>query len=110
MPTTYYPSKQLNYHEIMAMNTCIYIVFLKTTASGPGGEINLNAGYDYRRLVEKVITGVYECNSFCKCHNTCLNRVAQRPLQSRLQVNWSNRFEVLLVLTYSFFFLKDVSD
>lgn len=31
-------------------------------------------------------TGIYECNSRCKCSRTCLNRVAQQPLQMKLQV------------------------
>ena len=44
-----------------------------------------NAGYQYRRLNQAVVTGLYECNSKCSCRKTCLNRVAQRPLQLRLQ-------------------------
>lgn len=43
-------------------------------------------GYTYRRLLEPVSTGIYECNSRCKCSQTCLNRVVQNPLQLKLQV------------------------
>ncbi|KAL1502081.1 hypothetical protein ABEB36_007279 [Hypothenemus hampei] len=46
----------------------------------------LSVGYTYRRLQEQVITGIYECNSRCKCSSTCLNRVAQNPMSLKLQV------------------------
>ncbi|XP_013143389.1 PREDICTED: histone-lysine N-methyltransferase eggless-like isoform X2 [Papilio polytes] len=45
-----------------------------------------DVGYVYRRLPEPLLSGIYECNSRCKCNNTCLNRVAQHPLQLKLQV------------------------
>ncbi|KAK4878375.1 hypothetical protein RN001_010881 [Aquatica leii] len=45
-----------------------------------------NVGYSYRRLPDPVATGIYECNSRCKCAATCLNRVVQNPLQLKLQV------------------------
>lgn len=59
---------------------------IQATAWGPSGKIDQNAGYQYRRLMENVVTGIYECNSQCSCRKTCLNRVAQRPLHLRLQV------------------------
>ncbi|XP_026322572.1 uncharacterized protein LOC113232150 [Hyposmocoma kahamanoa] len=43
-------------------------------------------GYVYKRLPEPLPSGIYECNSRCKCKSTCLNRVAQHPLQLKLQV------------------------
>ncbi|XP_063632703.1 uncharacterized protein LOC134803797 [Cydia splendana] len=43
-------------------------------------------GYVYKRLPEPLPSGIYECNSRCKCKQTCLNRVAQHPLQLKLQV------------------------
>lgn len=43
-------------------------------------------GYEYRRLPDYVPTGIYECNVRCKCSSNCLNRVAQQPLQTKLQV------------------------
>ncbi|XP_037949862.1 histone-lysine N-methyltransferase eggless [Teleopsis dalmanni] len=58
---------------------------------------NLNAsideiGYQYKRLYEHVPTGIYECNSRCKCKSNCLNRVVQHSLQMKLQVfKTSNR-------------------
>ncbi|XP_038219825.1 histone-lysine N-methyltransferase eggless [Zerene cesonia] len=45
-----------------------------------------NVGYVYKRLPEPLPSGIYECNSRCKCKSTCLNRVAQHPLQLKLQV------------------------
>ncbi|XP_068621901.1 histone-lysine N-methyltransferase eggless-like [Battus philenor] len=45
-----------------------------------------DVGYVYRRLPEPLPSGIYECNSRCKCKSTCLNRVAQHPLQLKLQV------------------------
>ncbi|XP_066149314.1 histone-lysine N-methyltransferase eggless isoform X2 [Euwallacea fornicatus] len=46
----------------------------------------ISVGYIYKRLQEQVITGIYECNSRCKCSSTCLNRVAQNPMSLKLQV------------------------
>ncbi|CAB3257516.1 unnamed protein product [Arctia plantaginis] len=46
----------------------------------------INVGYEYKRLPEPLPSGIYECNSRCKCKQTCLNRVAQHPLQLKLQV------------------------
>lgn len=43
-------------------------------------------GYEYKRLLEPVPTGIYECNSQCKCKSNCVNRVVQHPLQLKLQV------------------------
>lgn len=45
-----------------------------------------NIGYNYRRLPERVLTGIYECNKTCKCSSTCLNRVVQNPLSQKLQL------------------------
>ncbi|XP_046453809.1 histone-lysine N-methyltransferase SETDB1-like isoform X2 [Daphnia pulex] len=59
---------------------------IKATALGPSGKIDPTAGYNYRRLMQNVVTGVYECNSRCSCRKTCINRVAQRPLHLRLQL------------------------
>uniref|UniRef100_A0A182J3P8 Histone-lysine N-methyltransferase n=1 Tax=Anopheles atroparvus TaxID=41427 RepID=A0A182J3P8_ANOAO len=54
--------------------------------SKPGTPID-ELGYVYKRLDEPVLTGIYECNSRCKCKvNECLNRVVQHPLQTKLQV------------------------
>ncbi|KAL0130171.1 hypothetical protein PUN28_002046 [Cardiocondyla obscurior] len=53
-----------------------------------GGKVpNSAVGYIYKRLPEPVTTGIYECNSGCKCSmQTCLNRVVQHPLRLKLQV------------------------
>jgi len=45
-----------------------------------------DAGYSFKRLQENVPTGIYECNSRCRCKHTCLNRVAQQPLRNKFQV------------------------
>ncbi|XP_075732453.1 SET domain bifurcated histone lysine methyltransferase eggless isoform X2 [Rhipicephalus microplus] len=47
---------------------------------------NPNAGYHYRRLQEPLITGIYECNSQCRCSRRCYNRVVQNGLRARLQI------------------------
>ncbi|CAK9831696.1 Histone-lysine N-methyltransferase eggless [Anthophora retusa] len=53
-----------------------------------GGRVpNTSVGYVYKRLPEPVTTGIYECNSGCRCAiKTCLNRVVQHPLTLKLQV------------------------
>lgn len=43
-------------------------------------------GYNYRRLPDRVLTGIYECNKTCKCKSSCLNRVVQHPLTQKLQL------------------------
>lgn len=43
-------------------------------------------GYSHRRLPERVLTGIYECNKTCKCNSSCLNRVVQHPLSQKLQL------------------------
>ncbi|XP_059613968.1 histone-lysine N-methyltransferase eggless isoform X2 [Phlebotomus argentipes] len=43
-------------------------------------------GYTYKKLYDPVPTGIYECNSRCKCKMNCLNRVVQHPLSLKLQV------------------------
>ena len=37
-----------------------------------------------------MLTGIYECNSKCKCSKTCLNRVVQNPIRMNLQVFKTN--------------------
>ncbi|XP_034249281.1 histone-lysine N-methyltransferase eggless isoform X2 [Thrips palmi] len=60
---------------------------IQGSALYPGGVEDPNVGYYYKRLQERVITGIYECNEQCKCSKkTCLNRVVQHPLQLQLQL------------------------
>jgi len=59
---------------------------IKATAADAGGNVNPMVGYQYRRLQNGAITGIYECNSQCHCKKTCLNRVVQNPLRQKLQV------------------------
>jgi [histone H3]-N6,N6-dimethyl-lysine9 N-methyltransferase len=42
--------------------------------------------YEWKRLLYLVETGIYECNSRCKCSKRCLNRVAQNPIQVKMQI------------------------
>lgn len=73
-----------------------FVIFsLKATALGPSRKIDKNAGYQHRRLMQYVLTGIYECNSRCSCRVTCLNRVVQRPLNLRLQVYTGKIFEYI---------------
>ncbi|XP_008321419.1 histone-lysine N-methyltransferase SETDB1-B isoform X3 [Cynoglossus semilaevis] len=60
---------------------------LQATGCTPGGQINPNAGYLYKRLEECLPTGIYECNKRCKCcAEMCTNRLVQHGLQVRLQL------------------------
>nr|XP_020653844.1 histone-lysine N-methyltransferase SETDB1 isoform X1 [Pogona vitticeps] len=60
---------------------------IQATACTPGGQINPNSGYQYKRLEECLPTGVYECNKRCRCNrNMCTNRLVQHGLQVRLQL------------------------
>ncbi|KAM8794504.1 histone-lysine N-methyltransferase SETDB1 [Eudromia elegans] len=60
---------------------------VQATGCTPGGQINPNSGYQYKRLEECLPTGVYECNKRCKCNvNMCTNRLVQHGLQVRLQL------------------------
>ncbi|XP_028911602.1 histone-lysine N-methyltransferase SETDB1 isoform X1 [Ornithorhynchus anatinus] len=59
----------------------------QATACTPGGQMNPNSGYQYKRLEECLPTGVYECNKRCRCDpNMCTNRLVQHGLQVRLQL------------------------
>nr|XP_005158072.2 histone-lysine N-methyltransferase SETDB1-B isoform X2 [Danio rerio] len=60
---------------------------LQATGCTPGGQINPNAGYHYKRLDECLPTGIYECNKRCRCNmQMCTNRLVQHGLQVRLQL------------------------
>nr|AAO73535.2 SET domain ERG-associated histone methyltransferase [Mus musculus] len=60
---------------------------IQATACTPGGQVNPNSGYQYKRLEECLPTGVYECNKRCNCDpNMCTNRLVQHGLQVRLQL------------------------
>ncbi|XP_064635526.1 histone-lysine N-methyltransferase eggless-like isoform X2 [Lineus longissimus] len=60
---------------------------INATLALPGVKMgDPSAGYEYRRIKEPNITGIYECNQKCKCDYRCANRVAQHGLQHRLQV------------------------
>ena len=59
---------------------------IQATACDWDGMVNTHAGYNYRRLPDVVLTGIYECNQTCACMTTCLNRVVQLSLRARLQV------------------------
>jgi len=62
---------------------------LENTKKYPQFFSNENIGYHYRKLDERVFTGIYECNSTCRCSMTCLNRVVQQPLSVMLQIFYS---------------------
>ena len=74
--------------------SCWQLTIQNTAASNVDGKVNPNAGYEFRRLKEAVATGIYECNKFCKCSKTCLNRVAQNPLRLPLQVSQQLSFSI----------------
>nr|QDF21443.1 histone-lysine N-methyltransferase eggless isoform X4 [Brachionus koreanus] len=53
-------------------------------------QMNTNIGYRGRRLLEIVHTGMFECNSNCKCDYRCSNRVVQNGISVRLQLFKTN--------------------
>ena len=59
---------------------------VQATSCSHGGKIKAEAGYVYKRLFTFLPTGIYECNSRCKCNMQCKNRVVQKGLQCRLQL------------------------
>ncbi|XP_077994206.1 histone-lysine N-methyltransferase SETDB1-like [Glandiceps talaboti] len=65
---------------------CQQLTIQATAASNKVGIADPEAGYENRLLYETIMTGIYECNSRCKCNHTCHNRVAQHGLTHRLQV------------------------
>ena len=71
--------------------SCWQLTIQSTAASDPDAQIDPNVGYEYRRLMNHVSTGIYECNKFCKCNKTCLNRVSQNPIRLPLQVFKTDR-------------------
>ena len=44
------------------------------------------AGYHYKRLYEFIVSGIFECNSNCKCNSRCPNKVVQNGIRCRLQL------------------------
>ena len=50
------------------------------------GQLNTGIGYRGRRLFEMVNTGIFECNSNCRCDKRCSNRVVQNGTSVRLQL------------------------
>ncbi|XP_078416727.1 uncharacterized protein LOC144692043 [Cetorhinus maximus] len=45
------------------------------------------SGYEYKRLLQCVPSGLYECNKWCKCNERmCENRVVQHGVKTRLQL------------------------
>ncbi|CAF0862011.1 unnamed protein product [Adineta ricciae] len=45
-----------------------------------------NYGYKHGRLLEKIHSGIYECNGKCKCDSRCANRCVQFGLNTLLQI------------------------
>lgn len=42
--------------------------------------------YEWKRLLQQVNSGIYECHSGCKCNSRCLNKVVQWPIRVRMQM------------------------
>ncbi|XP_055947550.1 histone-lysine N-methyltransferase SETDB1-like isoform X2 [Argiope bruennichi] len=58
----------------------------RITSYAYSGHYNADVGYKFRRLKEPVVTGIFECNSKCKCGPHCGNRVVQNGMKVRLQM------------------------
>uniref|UniRef100_T1K8E0 SET domain-containing protein n=1 Tax=Tetranychus urticae TaxID=32264 RepID=T1K8E0_TETUR len=59
---------------------------IEATQSLPGRRKNVTAGYTYQRLKKFIVTGLYECNPYCSCSDTCHNKVVQNGIKARLQI------------------------
>lgn len=53
------------------------------------GVVHLKSQYTSKRLIAQVNTGIFECNSLCKCSSRCANRVVQNGIRVRLQVEYT---------------------
>ncbi|XP_031640859.1 histone-lysine N-methyltransferase eggless-like [Contarinia nasturtii] len=47
---------------------------------------NTSIGYNFKRLDNRIATGIYECNSNCKCSSRCLNRVVKAQVEQKLEL------------------------
>lgn len=47
---------------------------------------DVDVSYVWKRLLHPVTTGIYECNSRCKCSSRCLNKVVQQPIQIKMHL------------------------
>lgn len=43
-------------------------------------------GYEHKRLLSFISSGIFECNEKCKCSDKCSNRVAQLPVKNNFEV------------------------
>ena len=84
------PPKWYNPVNCIPFRCSCWQMTIQQTSCDRDQQIDREVGYVHRRLPEIVLTGVYECNSNCKCNKTCLNRVVQHPMRSRLQVSASH--------------------
>ncbi|CAL8106758.1 unnamed protein product [Calicophoron daubneyi] len=71
--------------------SCQQLTAEASSLTNPGGIVDSQAGYHYRRLSQFTVGGIYECNSQCKCDRRCSNRVVQQGLWTRLQVFKTSR-------------------
>ncbi|EDV19881.1 uncharacterized protein TRIADDRAFT_61660 [Trichoplax adhaerens] len=67
---------------------CICRQLTKVSFEAVTGRNGEHIGYHHRRLAERVISGIYECNNKCACSNSnqCYNRVIQNGVQVRMEV------------------------
>jgi histone-lysine N-methyltransferase SETDB1 len=66
--------------------SCWRKTYEATTFTRGKNNIDETVGYKGRRLLQMVSTGIFECNSRCKCDHRCSNRVVQNPISVRLQL------------------------
>ncbi len=68
------------------MNCACWRKTFEATTFMDNDQMNTSVGYRGKRLTELVQTGIFECNSNCKCDYRCSNRVAQNGISARLQL------------------------
>lgn len=60
--------------------------YLKNKSGSNEYQDDDDISYVWKRLLNNVPTGIYECNSRCKCSNRCLNKVVQQPITVQMQL------------------------
>ena len=51
----------------------------QATLGDDNSKVAEGVGYQWRRLYQQVVTGIYECHPGCSCSSLCHNRVVQEP-------------------------------
>ena len=79
-------------NNCQSRTSCACQLISESVAKDLGIKVGTNAYYrptlyyKNKRLHEQVMSGIFECNSFCACDSRCPNRVVQNGIRFRLQI------------------------